>query len=55
MLVIYVFIYDFIVVGEDGLIYEFVEYLVFFCVILGFIVICLFDVNEIVSVWVYVF
>lgn len=43
---IYVFIYDLIVVGEDGLMYELVEYLVGFCVMLNLNVFCLVDVCE---------
>lgn len=55
ILFIFIMIYDFIVVGEDGLMYELIEYFVFFCVMLGFYVIWLVDGNEIVEVYCYVF
>lgn len=49
--VIYVYIYDLIGLGEDGLIYQLVEYLVLLCYILNNDVWCLCDVVELVVSW----
>lgn len=50
-LVVYVMIYDLIGLGEDGLIYQLVEYLVILCLILNIMVFCFVDIVEIVEVW----
>lgn len=54
LFVIYVFMYDSIVVGEDGLIYELIEQFVFLCVFFNFFVIRFVDGNEIAVVWKFV-
>lgn len=48
-----VYIYDFIGLGEDGLIYQLVEQVVFLCVILNMFIWCLCDQVEFVVVWKY--
>lgn len=51
VLSIFVWMYDFVVFGEDGLMYQFIEQFVIFCVILNFMFVCFVDVNEIFVVW----
>lgn len=54
VLLIFVFMYDLIGFGEDGLMYQLIEYVLSLCLILNYDVWCLVDMVEMVVVWIYV-
>lgn len=51
LLVKFVFSYDLIGIGKNGLMYQFVEILVLLCVMFNMLVMCLVDVSEVVECW----